>query len=363
MSLIMRARPSASAAAASTGPLADRCVLVVGGAGYIGSVLTGALLEAGARVRVLDLLVYDHGFAVRSLVDQPRGELVIGDLCDQAAVRAALEGCTDVVQLAALAGEQVCNRYPDVAVRVNQRGANRLYDLLRDSDVERFVLASTCRVYGGGDGPAAVEDDVLRPATVYADTKAASEHYAIGLSREVPAATTVLRLAETYGLSARMRLDLDVARLASALLAGRPVTLEDPGTVRPFCHVDDVVDAVVAVLCQPAGAVGGRVLNVGCDDQHFTAGQLVAELADHVDGVRVSYGPVRPSRQRRVRFSRLPDQLGVRPRRTVEEHLPELVEALQTGLLEQCAAHPGAHLNREVRADLRATDGGAGVRR
>lgn len=363
MTAVQQVGQITASASAPRPALAGRCVLVVGGAGYIGSVLTGALLEAGARVRILDLLVYGHGFAVRPLSGHPRCEVLVADLCDQVVVRNALEGCTDVVQLAALAGEQICNRQPGLAVRVNQRGANRVYDLLRDSDVEHFVLASTCRVYGGGDGPAAAEDEVLRPATVYADTKAASEHYVSGLRGEMPVATTVLRLAETYGLSARLRLDLDVARLASALLAGRPVTLEHPDTVRPYCHVDDVVETVMTVLGQPGEAVDGAVLNVGRDDQHFTPRQLVAELASHLEGASVFCGPARPSRQRRVSFSRLSDHLGVQPRRTVQEHLPELVETLRRGVLDHANAHPDAYVNHDVRSDLQPPGARGGVRR
>ena len=108
----------------------DRSVLVIGGGGYIGSVITTLLLDAGAKVRVLDQLIYDNGFALQHLLDRERLSFVRGDFCDRNIFLRAVEGFSDVVLLAALVGDPICKTYPKLAVRVNQDGSKQVIDAL-----------------------------------------------------------------------------------------------------------------------------------------------------------------------------------------------------------------------------------------
>ncbi|MCX6834231.1 MAG: NAD(P)-dependent oxidoreductase, partial [candidate division Zixibacteria bacterium] len=89
------------------GPSIDKHVLVIGGAGYIGSVLAGRLLDKGYRVRVLDALLYDNAAAVGELLTRPGFSFVRGDFCDQSDLNRAMKEITDVVLLAALVGDPV----------------------------------------------------------------------------------------------------------------------------------------------------------------------------------------------------------------------------------------------------------------
>jgi hypothetical protein len=113
--------------------LSDRTVLVIGGAGYVGSVLVPVLLEAGAQVRILDQLIYDNGFAIMPLLDHPRVHFHRGDLRGDLAQ--AAHGVTDVVLLAALVGDPICKSYPELVERCGMAasGQQEYFRILLDA--------------------------------------------------------------------------------------------------------------------------------------------------------------------------------------------------------------------------------------
>ena len=162
---------------------ADRQVLVVGGAGYVGSALTRHLLGAtDAKVRVLDSLIYGHGMSLAGLADNERFSFIRGDVRSDEDVARAMEGVTDVVLLAALVGDPVCKRNPEVAPEVNVEGALRVAKAAAAGSPERFVFASTCSNYGLRDenDPPAVETDELKPLSIYAENKVEVEKSVLG---------------------------------------------------------------------------------------------------------------------------------------------------------------------------------------
>ena len=315
--------------------LVDRKVLVVGGAGYVGSVLTTRLLEAGAYVRVLDQFIYDNGFALQHLLDHERLTVVRGDLRDAATFARVADGMQDVVLLASLVGDPICKKYPELALDVNQTGAIRILDSLDHFGVERFVFASTCSNYGIQDSATmATETAALNPQSLYARTKIAVEQHLLGVARDSRAVGTVLRVATAYGFSPRMRFDLTVSQFAWELGASaQPLVVYDADTWRPYCHVRDISKAIMTVLTQPAERVRAQVFNVGDDAQHFTKRMIVEEVCKHVPSARVEYrsGDTDP-RNYRVSFAKINEQLGFRCDHTVQRYLPALTAAVRAGV-------------------------------
>ncbi len=200
----------------------DREVLVVGGAGYVGSALTRALLaRTDMRVRVLDALIYGHGNSLAGLAEEERFTFVRGDVRSDEDVAVATEGVSDVVLLAALVGDPVCKRNPEVAREVNVDGAKRVARLAAEGSPERFVFASTCSNYGLRDenDPPAVEGDELKPLSIYAENKVEVEsHLLEDLAGGID--TTVMRVSTAYGMSQRMRFDLTVSEFTRELTLG-----------------------------------------------------------------------------------------------------------------------------------------------
>lgn len=322
--------------------LAGRSVLVVGGAGYVGSVLVTRLLDAGARVHVLDQLVYDNGFALHHLLDRDGLTVVRGDLRDRRAFAKALGDAEDVVLLAALVGDPICAKYPELARQVNAGGAIGIVDALDTLGVRRFVFTSTCSNYGIHDpDDLADEDSELNPQSIYARTKIAVERHLLGRAATMEAAGTVLRIATAYGMSPRMRFDLTVSQFARELAAGEELVVYDADTWRPYCHVRDIAKAVVLALTAPEEDVRGEVFNVGDNAQQFTKRMIVDEVCKHLTSARVVYldGATDP-RNYRASFDKIAARLGFRAEHTVQTFVGVLVAAVQAGVFADVPGDP-----------------------
>lgn len=318
----------------------DRTVLVVGGAGYVGSVLTQMLLDAGARVRILDNLLYDNGFAIQHLLDNDRLTFVKGDLTDPATFRTAAAGATDVALLASLVGDPICKKYPELAVKVNQDGAKNMIDALDALGVQRFVFTSTCSNYGIHDpSTLATETSDLNPQSLYAKTKIDVEKHLLAASKGSKFTGTVLRIATAYGLSPRMRFDLTVSQFAYELGSGASLLVYDADTWRPYCHIRDLSKAVMTVLQAPASKVDAEVFNVGDTGQSFTKRMIVEEIQKHLADTQVEYrsGDTDP-RNYRVSFEKIAKVLDFKCDHSVQGYLPKVVAAVRAGVFPNVRA-------------------------
>jgi len=340
--------PDSTAVEVSNG---SRRVLVVGGAGYVGSVMVRRLLSSGYKVRVLDALIYGNAASIQDLADHPGFSFVHGDLCDGVLRDGILDGVTDVVLLAALVGDPICRKYPEQARRINLEGSVRLHDDLHAKGVARFVFASTCSNYGlRSEDSAAAEDAELNPKSLYAETKVAVEQHILEASARVDLSPTILRIATAYGLSPRMRFDLTVSEFTRELALGRELLVYDENTWRPYCHVQDIARAVEAVLESPVEKVRGQVFNVGSDSENYTK-KMIVDFVSSVVGngsVRYKEGGFDP-RNYRVSFDKITEALGFRNSYTVRGTTSRLVDAIRGGLFNDVDSHRDFYGNYSVR--------------
>lgn len=329
-----------------------RGVLVIGGAGYIGSVLVRELLGCGYHVRCLDALLYDTASAIEELRANDRFSFVFGDMRQRDLLTRSLEGITDVVLLASLVGDPVCKRYPALAHQINVTGSMEVFEVLEDSDVDRFVYVSTCSNYGVAWGEAATEESAVNPQSIYAETKVAFERFLLARAPGAATATTVLRLASAFGISPRMRFDLTVADFARQLALGRELVVFDPETWRPYCHVNDIAASIRLVLEAECGAVRGQVFNVGADAQNYTKRVLAADLESIIPGARVQYrAGGMDVRNYRVCFRKIERALGFVCRHTVRESISAVARAVQAGEYADVDARPTFYGNGVIARD------------
>jgi len=328
-----------------------RNVLVVGGAGYIGSVLVRKLLATNRKVTVLDDLIYDNGSSIAALLDVPEFTFVRGDLCHEAILERALAGVTDVVLLAALVGDPLCKKYPDLARRVNHDGAKMLIDRLNGRGIDKFVFLSTCSNYGlRQDDTLATEEAELNPKSLYAETKVAVEQHIIGNAAGLDFCPTILRAATAYGVSDRMRFDLTVSEFARTLATGEELLVYDEHTWRPYCHVDDISSAIITVLDSPRSQVCGEIFNVGSTSENYTKKMIVDALIPHAPGAVVTYkaGGFDP-RNYRVSFEKIASKLGFAHKHSVKKCAPALMNSIRSGLFGDVDLRRWFYGNYEVR--------------
>jgi len=315
----------------------SRRVLVTGGAGYIGSIVSRILLERGDSVRVFDSLLHG-GDALLSLYPFEGFEFVRGDIRDPEAVDQALDGVDAVVHLAAIVGDPACSRDPDLAREVNLDASVRLFGLCAKRGVERTVFASTCSNYGRmPDANGYVtEETELRPLSVYAETKVAVERRLLEAGNGATPAATVLRFATIFGLYPRPRFDLTVNEFSAELLTRGRLAVFGEQFWRPYVHVADAARAVALVLSAPAETVSGAVFNIGATAENYRKGDIVRLVREELGGedVEIEYVTQQDDpRDYRVSFEKFERAFGFQPTRTVRDGVREILSAVRSGAI------------------------------
>jgi nucleoside-diphosphate-sugar epimerase len=306
-----------------------RRVLVVGGAGYVGSVLVRDLLEAGYGVTVLDAFMYGED-ALQSLFGRRRIRVVRGDIRDVESVVRAMRDADAVIHLGALVGDPVCALDEEATLDINLHATRTLAWVARGLGVQRFVFASSCSIYGAGEG-VLDESSPLAPVPVYARSKAESERLLLDMADET-FAPCVLRFATLYGLSPRPRFDLVVNLLTAKAVTDREMSVFGGSQWRPFLHVADAAGAAAHCLTADIDVIRGAVFNVGSDDDNYTLAQMAQVIATQVPGSRVVLqSAAEVEADYHVSFARMRDVLGYTPQRRLPEGVAEIRDAVALG--------------------------------
>lgn len=310
-------------------------VLVTGGAGYIGSVLTRQLLEKGYNVRVLDSLMYG-GEPIIDMLNYPNFEFVKGDIRNRADVEKALEGIDCVAHLAAIVGDPACAKQPELANSTNLEGSKLLYDVANKMGVSKFVFASTCSNYGKMDDPNeyVTEESKLAPVSLYAETKVATEQYLLSQSQDNNCKPTCLRFSTVYGLSLRPRFDLTVNEFTKELALGRELVVFGEQFWRPYCHVYDLARSVVTVIEAEEEKVAFDVFNVGSTKENYQKKMLVDEISKVIPDAQIKYvAKNEDPRDYRVSSDKIKDRLGFEPVFTVPDGIKQIKKVLDDGFI------------------------------
>ncbi|MFL5800076.1 MAG: NAD-dependent epimerase/dehydratase family protein [Actinomycetota bacterium] len=309
-----------------------RRVLVVGGAGYVGSVLVRRLLDRGYQVTVMDALLYgDEG--ISDLYGNPALDVVIGDLRNLEAVVSAVRGTDAVVHLGALVGDPACELDEDLAVEVNLEATRTLAAIARGLGIRRFVFASTCSVYGATD-ELLDESSHLAPVSLYARTKMESERLLLSMNGGT-FAPVILRFGTFFGASPRARFDLVVNLLAAKAVREGELTVFGGDQWRPFLHVEDGAEAIIACVEAPEPSVAYQVFNVGADEQNHTMAEMGQIVASAVPGARLRIEPPNAVEANyRVSFERIRTNLGFLARRTIADGVAEIRDDILSGRVE-----------------------------
>lgn len=296
--------------------LADRTVLVTGGAGLIGSRIMAHLRKLGARpVAVCKLDAYpQHVYRDLFGIDASDSDIIPGDVQDPALMRKVVPRCDYVIHAAALADVAACTRQPMAAIRDNITGTQVLLDAAASCDrIRRFCFVSSASVYGNGNPddwaapcdehrsmrellesvygrtpPQFHEHAALRPMSVYGNTKAWGETQTALVLRAKHTSYTIVRYFSVYGEPQVIKEDSHswvVAWFSARAALGLPLHLNGGGRqIRDLVHVDDIAAATVRALVAPRAH--NEVINVGTGTP--TSIRRVAELvADHYPGVRL----------------------------------------------------------------------------
>ena len=315
--------------------------LITGGAGFIGSHLAEALLDAGHRVVVLDDLSTGRIENLRTVQGHSRLDVAVGSVTDETFVRKLVSRADIVYHLAAAVGVRLILDRPVGTIETNIVGTDVVLRAAREAR-PRVVLASTSEVYGKNDRvPLSEEDDrLLGPTTKsrwsYACSKAIDEFLGLAYHREHQLPVTIIRFFNTIGPRQTGRYGMVVPRFVRQALDGGPITVYGDGQQsRCFTDVEDAVRATIALSLSPAAV--GEVFNVGTTHE-----LTIAELAERVRKLAGSDSPIvlmpydeayQPGfedlRRRVPDIGKVERAVGYRPRVPLDESLGRVIADLR----------------------------------
>ena len=306
----------------------EKRVLVVGGAGYIGSALVPELLEEGYDVRVLDTMMFGEE-PLAPYKDHDRLEIIRTDF-RSGLIGWAMRDVGTVVHLAGIVGDPACNLDAGLTVDINLTSTRSIADIAKYSGVKRFIFASTCSVYGACD-EMLDERSISKPVSLYGNTKLASERVLREMADD-DFTPTILRFATIYGLSGRTRFDLVVNLLAAKAKVDGEITVFNGAQWRPFVHVQDAAHAIRLAVDASPEVVGNQIFNVGSNEQNYTILEIGELIHQQVIGAQLLVdNSGEDARNYRVDFTKIHDELGFTPKWTVERGIEQVLDAIATG--------------------------------
>ena len=262
-------------------------VLITGHNGYIGTVLTPMLLDAGHDVAGLDSnLFVECTFGAEPAYAIPE---TIKDVRDVEA--ADVEGFDAILHLAGLSNDPLGDLNPELTYEINHRASVRLAELAKQAGVERFIFSSSCSNYGAAGESFIDENAPFNPVTPYGESKVMVERDVARLADD-DFHPTFLRNSTAFGFSPRLRFDLVLNNLMAWAYTTGLVYLKSDGTPwRPIVHVEDISRAFLAVLESPLDKVHNAAFNVGRTEDNYQIRELAQIVVDTVPGSRLEFAP------------------------------------------------------------------------
>jgi nucleoside-diphosphate-sugar epimerase len=306
-------------------------VLVVGGAGYLGSVLVRKLLQTGRRVRVLDSFIYGKR-SLKPLEGHRSLEIIEGDFRNIETVVNSLKDIDAVVLLAAVVGDPAAQHRPEQTIETNILAAQSLAFACKLHCISRFLFASTCSVYGWTDG-VLDEASPLNPVSLYARSKIFSEQCILDLAGD-NFSPTILRMGTLYGYSPRMRFDLVVNTMSMKAHVEKRIQVFGGSQWRPLLHVEDAADAFARCLDAPLEKIGNLVFNVGSNEQNYRIIEIADLIGASLPKVKIEVEAAQlDARDYRVSFDKIRRALGFKAGETIPRAAKRIDRELSLGNL------------------------------
>lgn len=302
----------------------SQSLLIVGGGGFVGTVLTQRLLDLGYNVRVLDTFWFGD-----CLGENPKLSKIKGDMRDRDVVGQAMKGIDTVIQLACLSNDPMSDVNEELTKAINYTACKDVIHQAKEKGVKRFIYASSASVYGVRDEANITEDMVLAPITLYSQYKADIEQVLLEAADD-DFTTVTLRNSTVSGYSPRMRLDLIISIFVMLALKKGSITIEGGQQLRPLIHMEDLIDFYVLLLDADREKIHREAFNVSTDNFKVLD---VAKMVQARIPCELEFVGFTDPRSYHVSTEKVHRVLGYQPKRPIAQAIDEVKEAFERGLI------------------------------
>lgn len=314
--------------------MANKNILITGGAGYVGSIVSRKLLDMGYNIKMLEKFLFGLD-SIKDIINHPNLEIIIGNLLEKEDVDKSLEGEIDsIIHLAAIVGDPACAVRADLAVETNFIGTMRLARQAKEKGISNFIFASTCSVYGSSETEILNESSELNPVSLYAETKIDAENGLMGLKNK-DFKPLLLRFGTLYGISPRMRFDLAVNGISRKLVMENKCIIFGGDQWRPFIHVYDLGSVLSKIVSKIENKDLDNIYNVGATKENYQMNDVGKLFEEFFPDKTIDYiSEIKDKRSYHVDFSKLEKEIGFKNNKTVRDGILEVKNALEDGTIK-----------------------------
>ena len=297
-------------------------ILITGGAGYLGSVITPLLVNKGYDVTVYDNLMYNQ-LTLSDLCYKSNFKFVYGDVRDYKKLNEYVQKADVIIPLAAIVGFPACEKDKQLAEEVNY---NQIYDLITNTSKEQTIIfPNTNSGYGTRSSGICTENQKLQPISHYGITKCNAEDILLQNGNAI-----IFRFATVFGVSPRMRLDLLVNEFVYKALTDKYITIFERKAVRNYIHIRDVA-SVFEWMVVHRDIHRGEIFNVGLSDANINKQQLAEMIKKFISDFAITYSDYYedPDKRDYIVSNEKVESTGWLPKYNLDDGIKELIMAYQ----------------------------------
>lgn len=313
----------------------EKKILILGGSGYIGTVLIDEILKNNIKVINIDNHLFGDDIHKKDHIrfEDENYEFINSNISDIEKFDKKFDDVSDVVILAGIVGDPLSKKYPQLTVKINEEYIINCLNYFNTKDINRVIFVSTCSNYGLiKDNEIADESFALNPLSIYAKSKVNIENYIQSKKNFFNFSPVILRFATAFGLSPRMRFDLTVNEFTIDLLFKKKLEVYDPETWRPYFHTRDFADTILKIIDVDKKLLKNEIFNVGVDNNNATKNDILKVIGDFVDISKVKIlEKGKDKRNYKVSFKKINQLLKLNEIKTIKDGVSEISKEFQLG--------------------------------
>ena len=306
-------------------------ILLIGGGGYIGSVVAQFLLKKKYNVTCFDSFIYNNEKFLNKLNKYKNYRVIKSDIRNKKNILKAIKKSTDIVLLAGLVGDPITKKYPIISKKINEAAIIDIIKICKNCELDKVIFVSTCSNYGLlKSNKLADEKTKLSPLSLYAKSKVVVEKFLLSQKNKVTYKPVILRFATAFGLSPRMRFDLTVNEFVKEIYLKNKLIVYDADTWRPYCHVNDFAKLIELVLNTDSKKVSFEVFNAGGNRNNYRKKDIVDGISKFLPIHNVFFESKGSDRRNyKVNFKKVENKLNFKTDYSLELGIQEIIKYLK----------------------------------